>query len=287
MKVDVLIRESLKEDIGKGDITTEFLFEENFNIVAELVSKEKGILCGINIFKRVFQILSPEFKFKFFYKDGDEINRGDVICKIKGPLKEFLSGERVALNFLQHLSGISTLTREFVKKADGKFEVFDTRKTTPLLRELEKYAVKVGGGKNHRMGLYDMVLIKDNHISAFMKRYNLGKERAIFEVTKKAKQKSKNIKVEVEVKNFSEAKSAFLAGADIIMFDNAEISELKKFNNFLKDEKRKVIIEFSGNVNINSLKKIKGLNIDRVSVGMITHSAPSLDFSLRIVDILK
>ncbi|MBN1445356.1 MAG: carboxylating nicotinate-nucleotide diphosphorylase [Candidatus Omnitrophica bacterium] len=280
-----LINEALKEDIEKGDVTSRFLFSENFTVQAVLTAKEEGVICGIEIFKKVFLSLSPSFRFRFRFKDGDVVGRNRLTAEIKGPVKEMMAGERTALNFLQHLSGIATLTREFVKKTGGRIDVYDTRKTMPLLRELEKYAVKTGGGKNHRFGLYDMVLIKENHIHACMLREKTDdRAEALYRVVKSAKEKARGrYKVEVEVENFVEARKGYLAGADIIMFDNADKSELKKFVNFLGKNRKKVIIEWSGNVGLDTMGEISRLPVDRISAGSTTHSAKSLDFSLKII----
>ena len=340
-----VIKRSLKEDIGKGDITTSVLFPENFEVESELVSKENGVICGLDVFRRIFLHLSSDFSFKFFCKDGETVKRNYVVANIRGPLKEMLAGERTALNFLQRLSGIATLTRKFVngtkeKKGKSGFDksnpykeiiILDTRKTTPGVRALEKYAVRVGGGENHRFGLYDMVLIKDNHITAYMmgrekidscfrrndrlcgndimeknglpryarndrlldsrlhgndKLFGNDKEQVIYEIVKRAKGKvNKKYKIEIEVENFVQAKAAYEAGADIIMFDNASSVEVKKFAEFAsKAKKRKVFIEWSGGVDLKSIKRIKELPVDFVSVGLLTHSAPSLDLSLNIIN---
>ncbi len=284
--IEALIRKSLQEDMGAGDITSEFLFDRNFPVNARLTAKEKGVICGIGIFKEVFLTLSRDFSFRFRAEDGDSVEKNRLIAEIKGPVREMMVGERTALNFLQHLSGIATLTRRFVEKAGGRVEVYDTRKTMPLLRRIEKYAVKTGGGKNHRFGLYDMVLIKGNHISAFMQGAGI-KERgdALYRVVGKAKEKAgRRYRVEVEVGNFVEAEQGYLAGADIIMFDNADVRELKKFVKFLRENpERKVVIEWSGNVSLGTIEEISRLPADRVSAGSITHSAKSLDFSLKII----
>ncbi len=284
-KVSLLIAEALKEDIGRGDITSKFLFGENFMVDAVLTAKEEGVICGIEIFKKVFLSLSPDFRFKFRFKDGDFVGRNKLTSEIKGPVKEMMAGERTALNFLQHLSGIATLTREFVKKTGGRMDVYDTRKTMPLLRELEKYAVRTGGGKNHRFGLYDMVLIKENHIYSYMQGEKINnREEALYSVVKRAKEKAKGrYKVEVEVENFREAVQGYLAGADIIMFDNADKSELKRLVEFLGKDRKKIIIEWSGNVVLDNMGEISKLPVDRISAGCITHSAKSMDFSLKIV----
>jgi len=285
-KVEEIIKKAIKEDLGNGDITTSSIFnKENFPVKAILISKGEGILCGIDILKNVFTILSPSFSFSFSFKDGDKIKKKDIVGEIYGPIKELLIGERTALNFLQHLSGISTETRKLVEKAENKVKIYDTRKTTPNLRLLEKYAVKIGGGENHRFGLYDMVLIKDNHIKGVMEKEKVDKISAISICVKRAKKCVKNkVKVEVEVENYKQAVSAYLAGADIIMFDNTSKRQLLKFNKFLTG-KRKIEIEWSGNVSLRKIDKIKKLPVDRVSAGYITHSAKVLDFSLKISSI--
>jgi nicotinate-nucleotide pyrophosphorylase (carboxylating) len=279
-----LIKKALQEDTGSGDVTSRFMFDENFPVSAVLTAKGSGIICGIDIFRSVFLVLSPAFTFRFSVEDGAKVNRNLLVAEIKGPVKEMLAGERTALNFLQHLSGIATLTKQFVEKA-GKVDVYDTRKTTPLLRKLEKYAVKTGGGRNHRFGLYDMVLIKDNHISAFMQRKKIkNRVEAIRQSVGGVKAKAKDrYKIEVEVEDFYEARAGFLAGADIIMFDNAGVKELKRFVNLLGEKRKDVIIEWSGNVDIKTIERIKSLPVDRVSVGVLTHSAKALDFSLKVL----
>lgn len=284
-KIIEIVKKALNEDIGKGDITTDSIFPENFYISAILICKSNGVLCGVEVFKQVFLCLSPKFSFKFFFKDGDLVKKDTHIAEIYGPCKEILMGERTALNFLQHLSGIATETRKIVEKTEGKVKIYDTRKTTPNLREIEKYAVKIGGGENHRFGLFDMILIKDNHINAFIIKGKIDKISAIKYIIEKAKKYSQGkYKIEIEVENFSQAIAAYESGVDIIMFDNSDIKEILKFCEFLKG-KRKVEIEVSGNINLNKIEKIKNLPIDRVSVGYITHSPKSLDFSLKIKEL--
>lgn len=282
-KIEKIIKNALKEDIGKKDITTESIFKDNFFVSAELICKSGGVLCGIEIFKKVFLSLSPDFSFDFNFKDGDFIKKNVIIGKIKGPIKELLMGERTALNFLQHLSGIATETRKIASKT--KIKIYDTRKTIPNLRVLEKYAVKVGGGKNHRYGLYDMVLIKDNHIKGIMEKEKIDKISAIKLAIKRVKKYLKGkFKIEIEVKSYKEALVALNEGVDIIMFDNAKVSDIKKFCEF--KNRKNCEIEVSGNINIRKLDKIKDLKIDRISVGYITHSAKAVDFSLKIKSVI-
>ena len=284
--IERIIKQALKEDIGRGDITTDFLLENNSRVQAQLIAKQNGILCGIEIFEKVFRTLSDKWTFSLLFHDGEVIKKGQLIAVIKGPVKMLLTGERTALNFLQRLSGIATMTREFVNKTTGSgIEILDTRKTTPNIRLLEKYAVRVGGGTNHRFGLYDMVLIKDNHITSFMRNKEISKEKAVYDTVTIAKEKAKGkYLIEVEVENASEAVKAYEAKADIIMFDNADAGEIKTFSLFLSGKKRKPLIEWSGNVNLKTIKAISRLQIDRISVGAVTHSAASIDFSLKIKD---
>ncbi len=280
--VEKIIKDALKEDIGKGDITTSSLFNKNFKVEAVLISKSNGVLCGSEVFKSVFLSLSPSFSFKFFFRDGEKIKKGDIVAEIYGPVKELLKGERTALNFIQRLSGIATETKKMVEKTEGKVKIYDTRKTTPNLRILEKYAVKTGGGYNHRFGLYDAILIKDNHIKALMEKEGIDKISAIILGIERCKKRTGGkVKIEVEVENFKEAVAAYKSGADIIMFDNAKKEEVLKFRKFLKG-KKKVEIEWSGNVSLKKIEEIRKLPVDRVSVGYITHSAKALDFSLKI-----
>lgn len=273
------VKQALNEDIGKRDITTETLFEENFLVLSHLIAKEKCIIAGGEIFKEVFLTLDKTIKFLDFIPDGTKVKANQIICRIKGPLKPILSGERVALNIISHLSGIATFTNEFVVASNGRFKILDTRKTTPLLRKLEKYAVRAGGGYNHRMKLDEMILIKDNHINLYAMRNGIRRTLAIEQLTKKAK-RSKNVKIEVEIETAEEAIIAQKAGAHILMFDNARIEEIEKYINIAGRNRPE--IEVSGGITIKDLKKLRNLDIDFVSVGKITHSAPAIDFSLEI-----
>jgi nicotinate-nucleotide pyrophosphorylase (carboxylating) len=262
-KIDKIIKEALKEDIGKKDITTEGIFTNNFFVSGDLICKSGGVLCGIEIFKRVFLILSPDFSFNFKFKDGDFIGKNIIVGEIKGPIKELLK--------------ISSKT---------KIKIYDTRKTTPNLRLLEKYAVKIGGGENHRFGLYDMVLIKDNHIKGIMEKEKVDKISAIKLAIERTKKYTKGkYKIEIEVENYDEAITAYNEGVDVVMFDNAKIDDIKKFCKF-KEGKRSCEIEVSGNMDIKKIERIKNLKIDRISVGYITHSAKAVDFSLKLKSLI-
>ncbi|MCM8824771.1 MAG: carboxylating nicotinate-nucleotide diphosphorylase [Candidatus Omnitrophica bacterium] len=284
MKITANIRKFLKnalsEDIGKVDITTETLFSDDFLITAHLITRQFCILAGIDLFKEIFLILDKKTCFHKCVSDGARLKAGSTVCVIKGRAKSILTGERVALNMVSHLSGIATYTNEFVMATDGRFKILDTRKTLPGLREFEKYAVRIGGGYNHRMNLSEMVLIKDNHINLWAKHRGTNRSDAIRQLTSRAKKKLKLV-VEVEVESFEESMVAMESGADIIMFDNTGISEIKKFLSHCGENRP--LIEVSGGIELSDIKKLKEIDIDFVSLGKITHSAPAVDFSLEIL----
>jgi len=267
-----IIRKALEEDIGSGDITTEAIVNDDMYGEAVVMMKEDGIIAGLPLIEEIFHFLDPEAIVTLKVFDGAFIKSGNTIAEVYGKEKAILEGERVALNFLQRLSGIATYTYNCVKATHGtKVKILDTRKTTPLLRVLEKYAVKVGGGENHRFGLYDMVLIKDNHIKA---------ARGIAEAVKKVKAKvSPYYKVEVEVSNLDEVKEALLSNVDVILLDNMDIETIKKAVKIING---KCLIEVSGNMSQKDIKLIAPLGIDFISMGKLTHSAKSLDINLKI-----
>lgn len=272
--IDKIIRDALVEDMPYGDITTDLLIPQESTSSAILLAKESGILCGIDVAKRVFEILDGSIKFEKLKTDGDNIQKGDVLAKIQGKTRSILMGERLALNLLQRMSGIATFTNILVQKVKGyRAAVTDTRKTIPLLRMLDKYAVFVGGGKNHRYSLSDAVLIKDNHI------------KAVGSITEAVKRVKENVphtmKVEVEVRNMQEFEEALLSGADIIMLDHFTVDEMKRA---VEKAEGKVLIEASGNINIDNIEEIAKTGVDIISVGSITHSVKSLDISLDFVD---
>jgi len=263
---------ALQEDIGHGDITTFLLIPEGTKSKAHFIAKEKFVLSGIPFVQEVFRILDPPITFKPFYHDGSEVMKGDVIAEISGRTQAILKCERVSLNILQRLSGIATLTRVYVKKIERlKTKIIDTRKTTPCLRFMEKYAVRVGGGNNHRFGLFDGILIKDNHIKA------LG---GIKKAVREAKKGHHLFKIEVEVKNLRELKEAIEAGADIVMLDNMSVRDIKEAVTIAKG---KVVLEASGNVTLDNVREIAETGVDFISVGALTHSAVAVDISLKIV----
>ncbi len=268
-----LVRRSLKEDMGKGDWTTEYLIKRKQFCRAVIQAKEKGVLAGIGICELVFKSLNKELIFQPRKKDGEEFKKGEILAEIKGEARAILSAERVALNFLQRMCGIATLTKMFVSKVKGtKAKIMDTRKTTPLLRNLEKYAVRVGGGRNHRSGLFDMILIKDNHLKI------IGDIKKALNSVRK--QNRKRLKVEIEVKNIKEFQEAQKAGAKLIMLDNMSLKEIKEA---VSQRKKGVKLEVSGGVNLKNVRAIAKTGVDYISVGSLTHSAKAIDLSLKII----
>jgi len=272
-----LVKMALKEDIGTGDVTTDNLIPAKNVSTAQIILKDNGIISGLKIFKLVFDSLDKNVKIKFFVKEGELLKKGTLIGEITGSTRTLLKGERTALNILQRMSGISSLTNMFSNKLNNsKIKILDTRKTTPNFRLFEKLAVKIGGGTNHRTGLYDMMLIKDNHIEA-----NGGIEQTL----ERLALIKKNFKVEIEVKNLFELMIVCTLGqniVDIIMLDNFKMEDIKQAVKII-DGKFKV--EISGGINLESISKyskIKG--IDFISVGALTHSAQSLDISLDFIN---
>lgn len=269
---DLLVKAALAEDIGTGDITTGAIVGKGQLGEAEFIARENMTVAGLFIAESVFKHLDRKASFRPFFKDGDFVKKGATIASVKARLSAILMGERSALNFVQRLSGIATLTASFIKKAGPKVRVLDTRKTTPCLRLLEKYAVKAGGGYNHRFGLFDCVLIKDNHIAA------AGSiKKAVEKVNRKYKE---GLLVEVEVTDEKEVREAVEAGADIIMLDNMGVAKIRKA---LKIIDNRALVEASGGVTIDNIASIAATGIDFISVGALTHSARAMDISLEVV----
>ena len=270
INVDDKIRLALQEDITGEDVTTAAIIRENTRSRVQLICKQDGILAGLPVFKRTFELLG-ETEFETFFNEGDHIKKGDLIATVTGDARILLSGERVALNYLQRMSGIATLTHSLVSELKGSHtKLLDTRKTTPGMRVFEKYAVKVGGGCNHRFNLSDGILIKDNHIGAaggVKEAIRLAKEYAPFVR-----------KIEVEVENLEMLEEALEAGADIIMLDNMPNEMMKEAVSLVNGRAE---TECSGNVTKARLKEIAEIGVDYVSCGALTHSAPILDFSLK------
>ena len=267
---DIIIR-ALKEDMALGDITTDNLIDPESKSTAYLVAKEPGIIAGIQVAERVFTLLDDKVGFLARVEDGQHVEKGEIIAQISGHTSVLLKGERTALNFLQRMSGIATLTNAFCKKVEGtKAVIVDTRKTTPGLRILEKYAVRAGGGRNHRFSLSDGVLIKDNHINACGGiRQAVEKARASVPHT---------VKIEVEVETLEQVQEALDCGADIIMLDNMDIDTMAKA---VKVINGRAIVEASGSVSLETARSIAEAGVDVISVGRITHSAPALDISMK------
>ena len=266
------IRRALEEDIGSGDITTSLLIPEEDESTARFVAKDAFILAGIPFAREVFHILHPSLEWTSFFTDGDKIRKGDVLAELSGKTRIILTGERVSLNILQRLSGIATLTSRHVEKVRGlKARIVDTRKTVPCMRFMEKYAVRKGGGYNHRFGLFDGILIKNNHIKA------VG---SVSEAVKRAKASHHLAKIEVEVESLPDLKLAVKAGADIVMLDNMPVRDMKEAVQIVQG---KVLIEASGGINLDNVREIAGTGVDIISVGALTHSATAVDISLQLV----
>lgn len=271
INTDKYIWNTLQEDITSEDVSTNAVMPENKQGKAELICKQDGILCGIDIFKRTFELLDDTARFESNFKDGDEIKKGQLIGTIYGDVKAILSGERTGLNYLQRMSGIATITREYVKELEGySTTLLDTRKTTPNLRPFEKYAVTVGGGTNHRYNLSDGVLLKDNHIGAagsVTKAIEMARAYAPFVR-----------KIEIETETLEQVQEAVDAKADIIMLDNMDNETMKKAIEIIDGRAQ---TECSGNVTKERLREIAETGVDFVSCGALTHSAPIIDFSLK------
>jgi len=275
-QIKQLIDQALAEDLGWGDITTDILVPETQQGKASIIAKARGIIAGTEIAREVFLKVDPKLKMEILTRDGTIIKPGDVIARIEGKNSSMLKAERIALNFLQHLSGIASETARYVEAVKGlPVKITDTRKTTPGLRALEKYAVQVGGGKNHRMHLGDGILIKDNHL-ATLHSQGLG----IKEFVARARQKaSPKLKIEVEVKNQKEAAEAAEAEADIIMLDNMDIEDMRQTVKLIKG---RVLIEASGGINLERVRAVAETGVDLISIGALTHSAKALDISLEL-----
>ena len=270
IRLKKLIRTALDEDMGLGDLTTSSLLTGGETGVAQVISKGEIIVAGIDVFREVFHVLDSSLGFETYFCDGQPAGRGEILACVSGSLKSILLAERVALNFLQRMCGIATMTHKYVEEVrDIGVKILDTRKTTPNLRSLEKYAVKTGGGFNHRFGLYDGVMIKDNHISAAG-----GISNAVRKVVRNI---SPTVKIEVEVKNLQEVEEALASGTDIIMLDNMGTGEMKRAVSLIDG---RALVEASGNVTLSNVKEIAETGVDFISVGALTHSAPAVDISL-------
>jgi nicotinate-nucleotide pyrophosphorylase (carboxylating) len=271
--LDGIIRRALEEDLGSGDLTTSATIDPDLKGRASLLARETLVLAGLPVFIKVFRMLSVEIISEDYFEDGQVVQEGEKICQITGPANAILKGERTALNFLQRMSGIATLTKTYVDKVGlQKVRLVDTRKTAPGLRLFDKYAVRMGGGFNHRMGLYDGVLIKDNHISA---------AGSIINAVDLAKRKVPHtIKVEVEVEDLEALEEAIQAGADVVLLDNMSPHRLKEA---VRLSNGRVPLEASGGINLKNIEQIAKTGVDIISVGALTHSAKAVDISLEMI----
>lgn len=271
INADELIKSALREDITSEDITTNSVMKEYCLGEVELICKQDGVIAGLEVFARVFKILDNATEVILYFKDGDEVKKGEKIGIVRGDIRVLLSGERTALNYLQRMSGIATYTRSIVELLKGsKTKLLDTRKTTPNMRVFEKYAVKVGGGCNHRYNLSDGILLKDNHI---------GAAGGVKQAVKMAKEYAPFVrKVEIEVENLEMLKEALEAGADIIMLDNMSVEDMKEA---VRLTAGKAETECSGNVTKENIARLVDIGVDYISSGALTHSAPILDLSLK------
>ncbi len=270
--VDDLIKNAIKEDINYIDVATDYLLDENEESEAYFVAKADGVLCGLDVAMRVFQLLDDSFSCTVYKKDGDEIKKGDLIVEFKGKTVRLLKGERTALNLIQHMSGIATITNVCVKETIGtKATIADTRKTLPGLRSLQKYAVTCGGGRNHRYNLSDCAMLKDNHIDA---------KGGITPAVKALREKiGHTVKIEVETRTLDEVKEALSAGADIIMLDNMDNDTMAKAVQMVDG---KALLEASGNLTKERLRSVAELGVDILSIGALTHSVEAFDISMKM-----
>jgi len=274
-----IVKQALREDIGRGDITTESVIPKNKFVKAVLITREDGVVCGLNIAAFVFKLKDRNIRFKPQVKDGQRVKRGKVLAQVQGKAQSILTAERVALNFLSLLSGIATNTRAYVDKVKPyKAKIMDTRKTIPGLRLLEKYAVRIGGGFNHRLSLDEMVLIKDNHLKVIRGYKRLGSLEKV----------RRNYQVELEVKNLREFKQALKLKPDIIMLDNMSIKDMKKaiqIRNYRLPitDYRLPKLEASGGITLKNVRKVAATGVDMISIGALTHSVNSVDISLEII----
>ena len=273
--INKLLDLGIEEDINTGDVTTDSIIPESTNAVATMTAKQEGIVSGIEIVKMVYDHFQSGVVFTPYFKDGDKVNKGDVILKIEASYPTLLKGERLSLNIFQRMSGIATETARYVKELEGtQTELLDTRKTAPGLRVLDKLAVKHGGGTNHRMGLYDMAMIKDNHI-----KMAGGIAKAVEQVRSRI---PADIKIEVETTNLSEVNQAIEAGADIIMLDNMTTEAMKEAVSVIKAADKGIKTEASGNMSIPRLIEVASTGVDYISVGALTHTVKAMDISMNI-----
>ena len=270
--VDDVIKSAIKEDINYIDVTTDYLIDENATTTARFVAKSDGVLCGLEVALRVFTLLDDSITFEVLKKDGDELKKGDIICRMSGSTRALLKGERTALNLIQHMSGIATATNKCVKLVEGtNASVVDTRKTLPGLRALQKYAVVCGGGKNHRYNLSDAAMLKDNHIDAY---------GSITAAVNALRQKAGHmLKIEVETRSLDDLREALSVGADVIMLDNMDCPTMAEA---VKINAGRAKLEASGNITLDNIAEVAKTGVDIISLGALTHSVQAFDISMRI-----
>lgn len=274
--IDRMIDQSLMEDIGTGDVTTNSIVDPNEKASAHWVAKQEGIICGLGIAKKVFQKMDGEFDWEAQISDGDWVDSGKIITRFSGNCRAILTAERVALNFAQRMSGISTETNKIVRLLEGLHtEILDTRKTIPGFRQLDKYAVSVGGGKNHRIGLFDMAMIKDNHITA---------AGSITIAVARVRDKNPEIQIEVETTSLNQVYEALEAKVDLIMLDNMDIEMMAKAVKIIDG---KALTEASGNLTGEHIRKVAMTGVDFISSGSLTHSVQAFDISQKLINIYK
>jgi len=281
-KVRALVRLALKEDIGKGDITSKLTVPKPAQALALIMAKEDAVIAGLPVAKLVYEMVDPALAFDGLLQDGSRVEYGDILVKIQGSARSILAGERVALNFLQHLSGVATLTAKYVEQVQGtSAKILDTRKTLPGFRVLDKYAVRMGGGTNHRMGLYDMVLIKSNHVEL---AGGIGNA-----IRKIKRSNGKGTKVVAEVRNLNEATEALFASPDRLLLDNMSLDKIRDVVALVETSNRarevKTDLEVSGGINLDNVRAIAQTGVNFVSVGALTHSARAVDISLTLREI--
>jgi nicotinate-nucleotide pyrophosphorylase (carboxylating) len=287
-RIERVVRFALKEDVWTGDITSESILGSPVKVDAVVIAKQAGVVCGVGVAERAFCVVDPDIKYRPVVKDGDTIENGSEIAFLEGNAKTVLRAERVALNFLSHLSGIATGTRELVDAVKGtNAKIYDTRKTMPLHRYSQKYAVRVGGGNNHRWGLWDMVLIKDNHLRAYgIQRDTRNNESIIKNTIREARENvQKNIRIEIEVETLAECKYALEEKPDVIMLDNMTPEDIGKAVDMRKDMglEGPVLFEVSGGINSDNVRDYAVKGVDIISSGSLTGSVKSIDFSMEIV----
>jgi len=273
-QIQAIVKRALAEDVGPGDVTSRWILPPEMQVRGRFLAKAQGIVAGLEVVRQVFRQVDERISFQSLMKDSDAISQGDIVATVEGPAVGILTAERTALNFLQRMSGIATLTRRYVEAVAGtKAVILDTRKTAPGLRLLDKWAVRLGGGQNHRLGLYDMVLIKDNHIAA---------AGGITQAVERVRQRNRpGLAVEVEVKSLAELEEALALGVDRIMLDNMGLDEMRRA---VEITAGRVLLEASGNVTLENVAAIAATGVDYISVGALTHSVKALDISLEVVE---